>query len=301
MTLCTAARSLSRGAAVGAALGALGCLGSVTPLAPGLEGSVGVPHRGVLTSGVELPERGPGYVRYRPRGRNHWGIPRLLTAIEAVAIEVERDFPGGAPLVVGDLSGPQGGRIPGHRSHRTGRDVDFLFYVTTPSGAPVRSPGFVRFGPDGLARVPETRRYVRVDLERNWRLVTALGVLEPRSTQWVFVSRDIEALLIDYALARGEPLETIWRAQAVMLQPTDSAPHDDHFHVRLACTPAEAVAGCEGGGPQWSWLEPLPELEALDLAALRGIGRQDPPLPCFELPTARSTPSPEPPAAASGA
>ncbi len=36
-------------------------------------------------------------------------------------------------------------------SHRTGHDADILLFVTTLSGAPVPSPGFVRFDTDGLA------------------------------------------------------------------------------------------------------------------------------------------------------
>ena len=45
-----------------------------------------------------------------------------------------------------------------------------------------------------------------------------------------------------------------------MLQPADSLPHDDHLHLRTACTPEEALVGCEGGGPYWPWLPPLPRL-----------------------------------------
>jgi len=266
-----------RWGALGAALGAAGCLATPTPLAPGLAGSVGVPHHGVLTGAVELPARGPGFVRYRPRGANHWGLPRLVSAVERAAAAVDRELPGGAPLVVGDLSARHGGRLPGHRSHRTGRDADLLFYVTTPGGAPLRSPGFVAFGPDGLAAVPNGKDFLRVDLERNWRLVRALVTDELAATQWLFVSRDLEAMLIDYALARGEPLAVVWHAEAVMLQPSDSTPHDDHFHLRVACTAAEAVTGCEGGGPQWEWLAPLPLLPGLSPAELSAIGEADPP------------------------
>jgi len=281
--------------ALGAALGAAGCLATPSPLVPGLAGSVGVPHHGVLTGAAELPAQGPGFVRYRPRGTNHWGLPRLVAAIERAAAAVDREHPGGAPLVVGDLSARHGGRLPGHRSHRTGRDVDLLFYATTPAGAPVRSPGFVAFGPDGLAPIPNEDAFVRVDLDRNWRLVRALVTDELAATQWLFVSRDLEAMLIDHALARGEPLDVVWHAEAVMLQPSDSAPHDDHFHVRLACTAAEAVAGCEGGGPHWEWLPPLPLLPPLSLEELAAIGRGDP------VPAAPAPLPVDPTAAAPGA
>jgi penicillin-insensitive murein endopeptidase len=92
----------------------------------------------------------------------------------------------------------------------------------------------------------------------------------------LFVSRSIEALLIEYALARAEPLALVNQAQTVLLQPTDSTPHDDHMHVRIACTPDEGVSGCSGGGPYWQWLPqpkaPLP----LDPETLAAIAADDP-------------------------
>ena len=65
---------------------------------------------------------------------------------------VARARPGGARLMIGDMSARCGGEASGHHSHRTGRDADLLIYVTTPDGRPSRRPGFVRFGPDGLGR-----------------------------------------------------------------------------------------------------------------------------------------------------
>jgi len=257
------------------ALGAAGCVGTPTPLAPHIDGSVGVPHAGVLRGAEELPVRGPGFARYRPKGLNHWGNPRLVRAIKSAAAEVKEAMPGGAPLVVGDISARHGGKIPGHRSHRTGRDVDLLFYVTTPSGAPVPSPGFAKLSSDGLAQVKD-EHFVRLDVERNWLLVRALISSPEARVQWLFASRNVEALLIDYARARGEPLELIWRAETLLLEPGDSSPHDDHFHVRIACSPEEAAAGCEGGGPRWEWLDPSPALGDLDPRTLSDIGRDDP-------------------------
>ena len=73
--------------------------------------------------------------------------------------------------MIGDLSKRLGGQIAGHRSHRTGRDVDLLFYAETPGGESVTSPGFVKFGPDGLALFPSDRggtRFIRLDVAREW-------------------------------------------------------------------------------------------------------------------------------------
>jgi hypothetical protein len=51
-----------------------GCFSAPTPLAPGLSGSVGMPNSGVQTGAEELPPAGKGFVRYRPRGKNHWDV-----------------------------------------------------------------------------------------------------------------------------------------------------------------------------------------------------------------------------------
>jgi penicillin-insensitive murein endopeptidase len=240
------------------------CLGTPTPLAPGLHGSVGVPHRGVLTQAIELGPSGRGYVRYRPQGTYYWGTPELVGAIEEAARRVVDECGDGPPLVVGDLSARRGGRIERHQSHRTGRDADLLFYVVSPGGATLASPGFVAFGADGLAAVPSTRRFVRFDVERNWHLVKALLLSSRTPVQRLYASHELEALMIDYARARGEDADLVWHAEMVLAEPGDSAPHDDHFHLRVACTREQTIGGCDGGGPYWEWLPALPELEAME-------------------------------------
>lgn len=253
-----------------------GCLGSSTPLVPGLRGSVGVPHFGIQTDAVELPLEGPGFERLRTHDPARFGNPRLVRGLERAAALVERELPGGAPLKIGDLSAKHGGKVPRHNSHRTGRDVDLLWYVTTPAGAPIANPGFVRVGTDGLASVPGDDRYVALDIPRQWLLIRTLLLDPALGVQFLFASRSVEALLVDYAIARGEPLDLVWRAETVLLQPGDSAPHDDHVHVRIACSPTEAVSGCEGGGPYWEWLPEKPELGPLTPHLLAEIAREDP-------------------------
>ncbi len=259
--------------ATAACLAGAGCIGVPNPLAPGLQGSVGLPHFGALTGAAPMPQRGEGFRRLRTDDMR-WGTPRLVRTLTKAAAQVQRDAPGGV-LVVADLSARSGGKVPHHRSHRTGRDVDVLFYALTPSGVPVASPGFIHFGPDGLAE--HEGRFYRLDVERNWRFVRALVTDPGAAVQWMFASRAVEALLVEYARARGEPDELVWKAQAVLHEPGDSAAHDDHFHVRLACSPDEAVAGC-AGGPRWQWLPPLPILQEGDVSVeLAAVPPEGPP------------------------
>lgn len=242
------------------ALACTGCIGSPTPLAPGLRGSIGLPHKGTLTDGVALPDRGDGFVRFRKDGVK-WGIPRLVSTIQGAAQAVQREHPGTPPLVVGDLSLQFGGENERHRSHRSGRDVDLVFYALTPDGRPVQAPGFTRYGSDALGKPDKGSKWLRFDVARQWTLVKALVLSPEANVQWIFVARWLEALLSEWAIAKGEDPELVWQAEVVMKQPGDSAAHDDHLHVRLGCTLDEAVAGCEGG-PRWSWMATLPSLPA---------------------------------------
>lgn len=270
MTLERSARLL------GLSLALCACTTTPSPLAPGQRGSVGVPHLGVQTSAEELPVRGYGFERFRPRSPNYWGAPRLVALIQEAAAHVQRQLPGTPPLVVGDLSARGGGKIPGHNSHRTGRDVDLLYYVTTPEGAPLRSPGFFSHSSDLLAEVDPRGQYLRFDVARNWELFKYLLSRENVGIQFLFVSRDIEAMLIDYALSRHEPIDLVYRAQTVLLEPKDSLPHNDHVHVRISCTPEEGFSGCSGGGPYWSWLPALPVPTPLGPGFFTAIAEEDP-------------------------
>lgn len=277
-----------------------GCCHAPTPMVAKWDGSIGAPAHGALVEGMLLPASGPGFQWLRPEG-HHYGVARLVRAIEEAAAEVAHERPGGAPLLVGDLSGRFGGRLYGHRSHRSGRDADLLYFAQTPSGEPIASPGFVRYGPDGLAWVdPDLGgpRFIRLDIARQWLLVRALVDSPEANVQWLFVSKPIEALLIEYAQAIGEDPELVWRAEVVLQQPSDSLPHDDHMHVRTACTADEAVHGCEGGGPQWPWLPPLPAAappesdEDLLLALLEPMSEK--PVPIVRLPAEGETGHPPP-------
>ncbi len=214
-----------------------------------------MPHRGVLTQSAELPREGEGFKWLRQDDRHH-GLPRFVKSIERAAAKVASERPG-AMLSVGDLSIRTGGQLLPHFSHRTGRDADLLFYMTTLDGAPVESPGFIHVGADGLAWDDKGKRFLRFDVERTWILVKTLVEDPDARIQWIFAHRNIEAILVQWARARGESADTIARAMDVMLQPHPGGPHDDHVHIRTACSPTELVAGCEHTGPTRSWIEEI--------------------------------------------
>jgi penicillin-insensitive murein endopeptidase len=241
---------------------ALGCTHTPTPLNPAIGGSLGTTSRGILTNGAEL-QRSASLKWLRGNDR-HWGLPRFTRAIERAAAKVAEQRPSSV-LLVGDLSVRTGGRIAPHFSHSSGRDADLLLYLTTLEGAPVESPGFIHVDTDGLAY--DGKRYLRVDLDREWLLIKALLEDDDARIQWIFVSEVLQALLVEHARARGDNPDTIARAMEVMLQPNPGGVHDDHLHVRTACTPLEVSLGCENMGPQRSFFAPprMPEENEDDL------------------------------------
>jgi penicillin-insensitive murein endopeptidase len=124
----------------------------------------------------------------------------------------------------------------------------------TLGGAPVDAPDFLHYGSDGLTWDASQGRFLRFDVEREWLLVRALLEDPDARIEWMFASHVIEALLIEWARARGDASDTILRAETVLLEPHPGGAHDDHIHVRAACSADEETLGCETGGPVRPWL-----------------------------------------------
>ena len=271
-----------RGAAIAIAL-AYGNFGCTIPssLAPQIGGSMGMTHRGYLWNGEELAARGDGYAFLRDNGR-HFALARFADAIAAAAVEVDREA-SPSTLVIGDLSAKHGGAIMPHLSHRNGRDADLVLFATTLDGAHVESPGFIHFGADGLALDPKSHRFLRFDVEREWLLVKTLIENPEARIQWMFCNHAIEALLIEWARARGEPDEIVWRAEQLLLEPHPGGAHDDHIHVRTACDANDIAAGCIPFGPERPWLSLAPPPRLPDDADLARALLE--PLPASEAST----------------
>lgn len=213
--------------------------------------SWGKANGGGITAPVRLPDEGEGYrvpARWRDRGLRY-GTDELVDMIIAVSRRVAAQHDG-ARVTVADLSPRRGGPSAWHRSHQSGRDVDLVFFVTDVSGRSYDLEDMRRFGPDGATvddhRVGGPR--LLFDVERNWALVRAMVEHTASEVQRVFIFEPLAQLLLDHARAAGEPEAVIARARALMAQPGDSAPHDDHFHVRILCSASDRPYGCRDYG-----------------------------------------------------
>jgi len=98
----------------------------------------------------------------------------------------------------------------------------------------------------------------RLDDERNWALVRALlldpeiGVIDPRTgrvrprdrgIRRILVSNGVRERLLREARREAEPARFVALAGAVMTQPGNAPPHDDHLHVDLNCDMSD-IRGC---------------------------------------------------------
>ena len=210
--------------------------------------SVGRHNHGRLLRGRELHESSS--LRFKqPQADTHFGTDELVALLERAGAAVMARTPG-ARLTVGDLSRRGGGRFTPHHTHQSGRDVDVGFYVTNAdAGAPLDLDRFYDFRRDGSVRNHDELRF---DFVRNWQLVEAL-VMDEVPVQWIFVSRELRARLLEEGRAETASVEALTRAEAVLSQPSHGGRHNDHFHVRIYC-PAADHPRCIDEPPLHPWL-----------------------------------------------
>jgi penicillin-insensitive murein endopeptidase len=169
-----------------------------------------------------------------------YGHPALVLMLHRTAKQMARQTPG-SMLLVGDLSREYGGPLAGHRSHQSGRDADVGFFVTDDKGRPLNSRKLRTFDSQGRARDGSGLRF---DDYRNWLLVQ-LWLKDTRADlEYVFVASHLRRRLLEFAQKRPAFRGYVADAAQFLRQPSRGLPHDDHFHVRIAC-PDQQRGLCE--------------------------------------------------------
>jgi penicillin-insensitive murein endopeptidase len=177
-----------------------------------------------------VPVYAPGDVR--------WGLEPLVAMIERAGRAIRRQYPE-AILSVGHLSRAGGGDLDRHRSHESGRDADISFFARSAKGKQLLASHFVPFRGDGTAASWPGAYF---DDAKNWALVESLVADPDGRVTHLFVASPLRARLLAYAERVGASGAVRMRAAELMQQPRGTLPHDDHFHVRIACPPH--MAGC---------------------------------------------------------
>jgi penicillin-insensitive murein DD-endopeptidase len=205
-----------------------------------LDVSIGAPNQGALVGGERLPTGPHLRVLSASAGRNaDWGLRELVSMLDGAAREVRHEYPG-AITSLGDLSGKGGRQLAHHHSHQSGRDADVAFFLVDDRGREVLGQDYIAIDANG--RAPQHGGVV-FDDARNWSFVRSLVTSTHAHVMAIFVADWIRDRLVRYARRVSDP-GILRQATAVMLQPSDAPPHDDHFHVRISC-PARMLACVE--------------------------------------------------------
>ena len=192
--------------------------------------SVGLPNAGWQIRAKQLKKSPSLWIQDKSVPYSY-GHPALVLMLNRTAKQIAKQNPGSV-LLVGDLSREYGGPLAGHRSHQSGRDADVGFFVTDAKGHPVNSQQLRTFDKDGRARDGSGLRF---DDYRNWLLVQ-LWLKDSRADiEHVFVASHLRRRLLDFARARPAFSKYADDAAAFLHQPSQGLPHDDHFHIRIAC------------------------------------------------------------------
>lgn|GEM_PF-844734 len=194
--------------------------------------SVGSPTDGHLLGGAHLGDA--PYLRIYPvyAGADvRWGVEPLVGLVDRSAKNVRKQFPD-AVLSVGHLSKAGGGELDRHASHESGRDADIGFYVKNVAGKPILADHMVAFVGDGTAPSWPGAHF---DDARNWALVSSIVSDGHARVTHIFVATPIRERLLAYAAKVGASPAIRSKVAEVLAQPHGALPHDDHFHVRIAC------------------------------------------------------------------
>ena len=194
--------------------------------------SVGRPDAGSLVHGVRLPPH-PGYEIHDPE--RAWTTREVAEVIVRAFDDLRDRHPTSPRLEIRDASRRNGGPMREHRSHQSGRDVDFTYFRQRCPAA-LCAHAWLR---------PE-----QLDANLLWELVGPW--IRSGTVEYVFLDHDLQAPMREAARAGGaRPSElSAWfqwprasheRAGIVRHVPR----HTEHFHVRFAC--AARDTSCVGG------------------------------------------------------
>lgn len=179
---------------------------------------------GNLENADILPDEAFGLVKlFRERDRR-WATADLRAIILGLADHMQRAFPGGERIQLGDTSARHGGLVTGHVSHQNGLDADLSFLRMNRQ----------ELNPDTAQRfeedfVVEGRLTENFDIERNFVLFAAL--VETGRINRIFVDGVIKKAMCDFAERAGQ----FERSTEVLRRLRPYENHKNHIHLRLTC------------------------------------------------------------------
>ena len=185
--------------------------------------SVGRPGAGGLVSGSRMPLEGRGYVMSKDRTRV-FATPQTIRYVKDCLGRYRSQYPKGPPISLGDFSARNGGPVPPHVSHQSGRDVDIGFLTRPPQSRGV------------LDRVATPQN---LDVEKQWFVLKCF--LDNPDAHSIFIEWSVSDTLKAYVekIYRRRPSVKqhylrLFPSSELRIVKADSA-HRTHMHVRFKC------------------------------------------------------------------
>ena len=210
--------------------------------------SIGSPAEGQLHQGIQLPKSSL-YIRRAPH--RMWGSSHAVLQIQRAFAAFRRQSGFDAPIVVADLSKPEGGRFEPHKSHQSGRDVD----IWLPMLRGVYKDAYLYQEQSTLSEEEDWRSAWgrrpepdEADWFATWNLVQAL--VQTGEVRYIFLQYELQEKVYQAAQLMGASAEELgsiiqWprghKASGVLVH---SDNHIHHIHVRFKC--ARGEQDCRG-------------------------------------------------------
>ena len=189
--------------------------------------SVGLATRGSLEGAVPMLD-GPGRLLKHTPAKG-WATATTVAIMDQALTAWSERGPDVQPVLVGNMSSRNGGRLKPHGSHQSGRDVDL---------------SYIQKGPDAADLNWREMTADNLDAGETWKLLETL--VATRAVEHIFIDTTLQKVLYDYAvdnklLSRRdlskwlEYPRPVGSANAIVKHVKG---HTDHIHVRFGC-PAE--------------------------------------------------------------
>lgn len=190
------------------------------PMEPNAIGSYA---KGCLAGAEKLPANGLGWQTMRLSRNRFWGHPELIDFIERLA-KGSKEKDGWTGLLVGDLTQPRGGPMPGgHASHQVGLDVD-IWLKAMPKKTLTNKER------ENVSAISVIKKGTRTINNKTWTTGHAKLLRRAASDKKVariFIHPGIKKQLCEWS--KGEK-DRSWLRK---IRPWYG--HHYHFHVRLTC------------------------------------------------------------------
>jgi hypothetical protein len=191
---------------------------------------------------VQLPAAGTDFVTWDPilgrspnRDWRRWGTDALIVVLDTVTREFREAHPGVAPMLIADLSRPQGGpsgvatAACGHASHQNGLDADVMYPRRDGAMLAARAPGRRSIA-----------RWLRTSSTASARPARSSSSSGPTCTCAARARSSCRSSTTTTTSMCGSPTRRV-PTRRTRLTRTDRAPHEEHRHARPA--PARGVGG----------------------------------------------------------